>query len=156
MGHWSFCGIQGYLLLLKSLIPAFFNIWNRWVIVSVLNYFLNWTLTSATQGLSVKNKYLLESLICRNLFSRSSVKNFVHWFQMIHHGRFSTYQISHAYNPRSFPTNQITCPMYIYYGSEDLVTDEDFFTSHLPNTPNVQLIQILVRHSSLTPGFWTP
>ncbi|CAO0791244.1 unnamed protein product [Mucor circinelloides] len=80
----------------------------------------------------------------QHLFSMTSVKSIVHWFQIISSGRFQMYDetpsllpwstvntvIDHL--PPKFPTKQITTPIAIFYGSADTLVDFDILKSNLP------------------------
>ncbi|KAI8637717.1 Alpha/Beta hydrolase protein [Parasitella parasitica] len=88
----------------------------------------------------------------QHLFSMTSVKSIVHWFQIISSGRFQMYDetpsilpwstvntvIDHL--PPKFPTKQITTPIAIFYGSADTLVDFDILKSNLPPLPYVKSI----------------
>ncbi|KAI7901394.1 Alpha/Beta hydrolase protein [Cokeromyces recurvatus] len=80
----------------------------------------------------------------QHLFSMTSVKSIVHWFQIISSGRFQMYDetpsilpystinsvIDHL--PAKFPTKQIKTPIAIFYGSGDTLVDIDILQTDLP------------------------
>ncbi|KAF9024879.1 cholesterol esterase [Haplosporangium bisporale] len=68
----------------------------------------------------------------QHLYSFTSVRILVHWFQII---RTQVFQISHC--PHPFPTNQITTPIAIFYGGEDTLVDIQGLLSDLPELVGV-------------------
>ncbi|CEP18704.1 hypothetical protein [Parasitella parasitica] len=88
----------------------------------------------------------------QHLFSMTSVKSIVHWFQIIGSGRFQMYDetpsllpwstvntvIDHL--PPKFPTKQITTPIAIFYGSADTLVDFDTLKNNLPPLPYIKSI----------------
>ncbi|KAJ9076164.1 cholesterol esterase [Entomophthora muscae] len=75
-----------------------------------------------------------------HLYSMTSVKCVVHWFQIIRAGRFQFYDdISPSvFNPipahiaLGYPTRQITCPIAVFYGGSDTLTEITRLFSLLP------------------------
>lgn len=76
-----------------------------------------------------------------HLYSYTSVKSVVHWFQIIRSGRFHMYDddvetvFSHEkyfYRVASFPTQNITSPVMLLYGKSDSLVDIDIMLSELP------------------------
>ncbi|KAK5670802.1 hypothetical protein BDV3_005007 [Batrachochytrium dendrobatidis] len=79
-------------------------------------------------------------IVYRHLYSYSSVKIVVHWFQIMKTGRFQMYDdlppmmpngVEGYHIPR-FPTSQIQTPIAIIYGGKDTLPDMDYI---LKNTP---------------------
>ncbi|KAI9476033.1 MAG: Alpha/Beta hydrolase protein [Benjaminiella poitrasii] len=80
----------------------------------------------------------------QHLFSMTSVKTIVHWFQIISSGRFQMYDETPSLLPYStinsvvdhlpakFPTKQIKTPIAIFYGSGDTLVDFDILQANLP------------------------
>ncbi|KAI8987989.1 Alpha/Beta hydrolase protein [Mycotypha africana] len=80
----------------------------------------------------------------QHLFSTTSVKSIVHWFQIISTGRFQMYDETPSLLPYStvntvidhlparFPTRQITTPIAVFYGSNDTLVDFDILQNDLP------------------------
>ncbi|GAA5796078.1 hypothetical protein HPULCUR_001447 [Helicostylum pulchrum] len=83
----------------------------------------------------------------QHLFSLTSVKSIVHWFQIIGSGRFQMYDEGSSFFtqtvdhlPPKFPIKQITTPIAVFYGSDDTLVDFDVLKnelSHLAYVKNV-------------------
>jgi lysosomal acid lipase/cholesteryl ester hydrolase len=84
-----------------------------------------------------------------HLYSYTSVKNVVHWFQIVAQNRFQQYDdddylfrnkyediASHYY-----PIEQIKCPIAIFYGGVDYLTDVKWLISVLPRGSIVRRIE---------------
>ncbi|KAG0164437.1 cholesterol esterase [Apophysomyces sp. BC1034] len=81
----------------------------------------------------------------QHLYSLTSVKSLVHWFQIIRTGRFQMFDEMpsrlpyHTVNtvmdhvPPRFPTKQITTPIAIFYGGSDSLVDFDVLSADLPS-----------------------
>lgn len=77
-----------------------------------------------------------------HLYSYTSVKSVVHWFQIIRSGRFHMYDDDgesffgqgnkYFYRVASFPTQNITSPILLLYGKSDSLVDIDVMVSELP------------------------
>ncbi|BFZ54785.1 cholesterol esterase [Savitreella phatthalungensis] len=74
-----------------------------------------------------------------HLYSSTSVKVLVHWFQIIRAGRFQMYDdhVHHHsatsfYKPARFPTRNIATPIVLMYGGADSLVDIDVMLSNLP------------------------
>ncbi|KAF7723591.1 cholesterol esterase [Apophysomyces ossiformis] len=89
----------------------------------------------------------------QHLYSLTSVKSLVHWFQIIRTGRFQMFDEMpsrlpyHAVNtvmdhiPPRFPTKQITTPIAIFYGGSDSLVDFDVLSADLPPLAYVKSIK---------------
>jgi len=74
-----------------------------------------------------------------HLYSYSSVKGVVHWFQIIRKNRFQMYEPAGVTYDRGqvspcYPLARITCPIVLFYGGRDTLPDIDFLTRTLPST----------------------
>ncbi|KAG1176316.1 hypothetical protein G6F70_006433 [Rhizopus microsporus] len=81
----------------------------------------------------------------QHLYSTTSVKSLVHWFQIIRCGQFQMYDEVpsrlpyHSENgaadhiPPRFPTLQITTPIAIFYGRSDSLVDFNVLSADLPS-----------------------
>jgi lysosomal acid lipase/cholesteryl ester hydrolase len=85
LGTKSFVGIEERIIAIKN---PYITILNRYIVSAALRYALNWTLDSAVDKLPSQEALAIRTLICKNLFSTSSMKNVVHWFQMVKGGFF--------------------------------------------------------------------
>ncbi|CAO3663062.1 unnamed protein product [Rhizopus stolonifer] len=81
----------------------------------------------------------------QHLYSTTSVKSLVHWFQIIRCGQFQMYDeipsrlpyhtvnaVADHFPPR-FPTLQITTPIAIFYGRSDSLVDFNILSADLPS-----------------------
>lgn len=76
-----------------------------------------------------------------HLYSYTSVKSVVHWFQIIRSRRFHMFddefespfvKDKHFYRVASFPTQNIATPIVLLYGKSDSLVDIDVMLSELP------------------------
>lgn len=79
-----------------------------------------------------------------HLFSFTSTKSVVHWFQIIRNKSFQMYDDdagplvninnnSRYYKPAKFPTKNIKTPIVLVYGGRDSLVDIDVMLGELPN-----------------------
>eukprot|EP00741_Cyanophora_paradoxa_P020167 tig00000219_g19467.t1 len=82
-------------------------------------------------------------LFYSHLYSFSSVKTVVHWFQMIASGRFQFYDdyssssvtSGHRYKgamPPAYPLYLVPCPIALFYGGEDTIPNIDALLKEIP------------------------
>lgn len=108
------------------------------------NFLFGWT------GRNMTNAQKLVSY--QHLYSPTSVKCLVHWFQIIRTGTFQMYdempsllpfhsnsEASDHVPPR-FPTKQIKTPMAIFYGGSDSLVNFEVLSSDLPDLAYVKYI----------------
>lgn len=87
-----------------------------------------------------------------HLYSYSSVKSVVHWFQIIRNGRFHMYddefanplahkQHTQSYHAASFPTSNVTAPVKVIYGEYDTLVNPDVLKSELPKDAEIIKIE---------------
>lgn len=100
-----------------------------------------------------------------HLFGHCSVRNVVHWFQIIG-GEFSTYassgevktdsstsssgglfswtptQPSSTVRPKRLPTKHITTPLHLFHGSDDNISDAEYMREHLGGKNNTHFYSI--------------
>jgi lysosomal acid lipase/cholesteryl ester hydrolase len=88
-----------------------------------------------------------KNILYSHLFSFASVKTVVHWFQIAVCDRFQVYDenqnFSRGYQaicPMSYPIRQIKCPMAIFYGGSDELTDIPWLLSKMPPSVPVYVI----------------
>ena len=78
-----------------------------------------------------------------HLFSTTSVKCIVHWFQIIKSKKFQMYQEQDYFQPFEYPTQFINIKkMMIIYGMSDSLVDIDVLVSQLPESKYQQYTQI--------------
>ncbi|KAJ3006064.1 cholesterol esterase [Thoreauomyces humboldtii] len=78
-----------------------------------------------------------KNVVYQHLYSYTSVKCVVHWFQIIRNGRFQMYDESPTLLPHSasghvvpkFPTEHIQTPIALFYGGKDTLADMDWLLS---------------------------
>ncbi|RLV93652.1 Sterol esterase TGL1 [Spathaspora sp. JA1] len=72
-----------------------------------------------------------------HLYSTTSVKCVVHWFQVMSSKNFQMYHDSHTtlsgLNPISYPLKNIQIPIHLIYGSADSLVDIEVMKSQLPD-----------------------
>eukprot|EP00053_Salpingoeca_punica_P005677 m.55858 g.55858 ORF g.55858 m.55858 type:complete len:523 (+) comp13352_c0_seq1:49-1617(+) len=93
---------------------------------------------------SVERKQILYS----HLFSFASVKTIVHWFQIAVCDRFQVYDENQNYSkgyqaicPMKYPIRQVSCPMAVFYGTTDELTDIPWLLKKLPPSAPVRAIE---------------
>jgi lysosomal acid lipase/cholesteryl ester hydrolase len=84
-----------------------------------------------------------KAVIYSHIYSPSSVKAVVHWFQLMRSKRFQVYDDHKSGSPNStdcyagvsvpcYPVSQITCPIAIFYGGRDFLPDTAYLLKTLP------------------------
>lgn len=123
LGERSFIGASGFL---RRMLPSH----TYTMIVSLaLQYIFGW------KGKSLDNKDILYS----HLYSQSSVKQVVHWLQIIRKGEFRSYELSPSSPPpegapqasEEYCIHNITTPIAIIYGKDDKLIDVDWLIQRL-------------------------
>jgi len=130
-----------YLLLGKKAMLGETLFWRRvlsWQIYSwVIDFFLNFLFGWKAKNLDPKEKPLLYA----HLYSYSSVKCLVHWFQITKSQTFqafddnitiretSTYK---SYVLPSYSPSRIVCPMALFYGGQDTVPEMSWLLKQMP------------------------
>ncbi|KAJ3192973.1 hypothetical protein HK101_005653, partial [Irineochytrium annulatum] len=103
--------------------------------------------------------YRRKVALFNHCFGGTSVRNLVHWFQIMSDGPFHT-SLHHYWNgihgtslfsnpfnytdishPVNYPTKHITAKMHLFYGSEDSITDRDHLVDHLPSSTELHEIE---------------
>ncbi|KAI9355127.1 Alpha/Beta hydrolase protein, partial [Zopfochytrium polystomum] len=84
-----------------------------------------------------------KSVVYRHLYSYTSVKMVVHWFQIIQTGRFQMYDENPTVLPGQaataghvvpkFPTEKIETPIALFWGGRDTLTDIHFILKNIPS-----------------------
>lgn len=72
-----------------------------------------------------------------HLYSTTSVKTVVHWFQIMKARNFQMYHdvsLPNSLVPISYPLQNITIPIHLIYGTVDSLVDIDVMRSQLPST----------------------
>jgi lysosomal acid lipase/cholesteryl ester hydrolase len=92
-----------------------------------------------------KNIDIMQKLVSYyHLYSTTSVKCAVHWFQIIKSKRFQMYQDEDYFQPFEYPTDKTINPskMLIIYGMSDSLVDIDVLVDQLPEFKNLNFKQI--------------
>ncbi|KAI8853606.1 Alpha/Beta hydrolase protein [Chytridium lagenaria] len=102
-----------------------------------------WVIDLATWGLfSWTSEWIAhKAVVYRHLYSYTSVKMVVHWFQIIRTGKFQMYDENPTVIPNAagghlvpkFPTEQITTPFALFYGGKDTLPDMGYILRETPN-----------------------
>ncbi|KAJ3164652.1 cholesterol esterase [Irineochytrium annulatum] len=82
-----------------------------------------------------------KSTVYRHLYSYTSVKMVVHWFQIMRNGRFQMYDENPTVIPNAagghlvpkFPTEHISTPIAMFYGGKDTLPDLGYILRESPN-----------------------
>ena len=90
---------------------------------------------------------LRKKLCYPHLYSPSSVKTVVHWFQIVISNRFQMYDDSFTTNsaytgavPVEYPISQLSMPLALFYGGEDKLPDFEWLLSVVPASATVARI----------------
>ncbi|XP_004343698.1 triacylglycerol lipase [Capsaspora owczarzaki ATCC 30864] len=81
-----------------------------------------------------------KNMLFAHLFSYTSVKTIVHWFQMVAMNQFQMYDENQdlaktpyrGTTPNPYPVHQIKCPMAIFYGGADGICDVQWLLDQMP------------------------
>ncbi|KAI8368153.1 Alpha/Beta hydrolase protein [Radiomyces spectabilis] len=115
------------------------------VIDGCVNFLFGWT------GRNMTAEQKLVSY--QHLYSLTSVKSLVHWFQIIRTGRFQMYDevpsripyhspnVVRDHIPPKFPTKQISTPIAVFYGNSDSLVQFDVLVADLPPLAYVKAIE---------------
>ncbi|KAI8894203.1 Alpha/Beta hydrolase protein [Globomyces pollinis-pini] len=114
-------------------IPAGIHI-NRSIIKSAMKLIFKWDLDK----LGTTDR---ELLLFQNVFSPTSVQNFVHWFQILSNDRFAPYdrgdQPYRSVPLLAYPTKHITSKLTLYCGNLDNIADIEYLENALPCHTNI-------------------
>ncbi|KAL1919702.1 uncharacterized protein VTP21DRAFT_1633 [Calcarisporiella thermophila] len=98
------------------------------------NFLFGWTGRNMTPA--------QKNVAYQHLYSFTSVRSIVHWFQILRTGRFQMYDempsrlpyysTADGHSPHRFPTQQIQTPIAIFYGTADSLVDIDVLLRDLP------------------------
>jgi len=104
------------------------------IIDGCLGYLFDW------QGKNITQAQKLAGYA--HLYSFTSTKAVVHWFQIMRNGKFlmydddvqkvTSYSQDRSYRPARFPTRNITTPIFLLYGDRDHLVDIDTMLRELP------------------------
>lgn len=108
----------------RIMYPPFFD-----TSIDVLNYMLfNWRLLNIDKIQKVCSY--------AHLYSTTSVKTVVHWFQIMSTRNFQMYHDTGSsmsgLNPLSYPLKNIEIPIHLIYGDKDSLVDITFMENQLP------------------------
>ncbi|CUM68248.1 uncharacterized protein PRCAT00005969001 [Priceomyces carsonii] len=107
----------------KIMYPPFFD-----TMIDISNYILfNWKSQNITK--------IQKLCSYAHLYSTTSVKTVVHWFQIISHKNFQMYHdnsLLTGLNPISYPLKNIKIPIHLIYGTSDSLVDINVMKSQLP------------------------
>lgn len=113
------------------LYPAIFT----WVIDKSLSFLFSWNMTNITPHQKLA--------AYPHLFSFTSTKSVVHWFQIIRNGKFQMFDdevssptsfstAARYYKVAKFPTRNIKTPIVLVYGGSDSLVDINLMLKELP------------------------
>lgn len=70
----------------------------------------------------------------RHLFDSAAVKQVAHWFQIMRSGRFQLFDdepASRTHRPPQYPLSNIYCPLLLFLGARDCLSDAEFVRDQL-------------------------
>jgi lysosomal acid lipase/cholesteryl ester hydrolase len=119
----------------------------------------SWVIDVCMWGLFDWNSEFMhhKQIIYRHLYSYTSVKCVVHWFQIMKSGTFQMFDDSPSvlpgnqqsgYHVPRFPTNQIQTPIALFYGGKDTLPDMKYILKNIRKPVfclQVQGIERLIR-----------
>eukprot|EP01135_Chromosphaera_perkinsii_P011369 Nk52_evm14s2391 gene=Nk52_evmTU14s2391 len=97
-----------------------------------------------SSSMSIERKKVLYA----HLYSYTSVKTIVHWFQIVSGNRFQMYDEDftgnavkyHGAAPPLYPVSQMKCPVAMFYGGKDQLPDFEWLMSQLPRGTYIQKV----------------
>ncbi|CAM9367016.1 unnamed protein product [Ascophyllum nodosum] len=94
-----------------------------------VGYLFSWKASQAS--VSMKRKFELYP----HIYSYTSVKCVVHWFQMMYSGRLCMFADSSAaqYIPVTYDVRRISCPVVLVHGGSDQLVEVETLKDTLPN-----------------------
>jgi lysosomal acid lipase/cholesteryl ester hydrolase len=106
-----------------------------WIVDVMMDFLFGWK----TRNIDPADKPLVYS----HLYTYSSVKNLIHWFQITHTRRFQMFDDQlvtndgrsggyHAHVIPHYQLSRIKCPIAVFYGGADTVADSDYLMEVLP------------------------
>lgn len=102
--------------------------------VRFIDYALQWLFGWSSRNIHHDDKAVLYA----HVFSHSSVKSVVHWFQTIRAGRFQMFDDrgspSPDWPPPLYDTRVITCPIGAFIGGADTILDSERLPMVLPDS----------------------
>lgn len=132
-----------YLLFSRKILMPSVQFWKRIVyptlfdvMIDQSNWLLfNWNSTNITKFQKISSY--------AHLYSTTSVKVVVHWFQIMKSGKFQMYHDAGGFmsglNPTSYNLKLIQVPIHLIYGTTDSLVDIDIMRNQLPRkTTTVQ------------------
>ncbi|TFY54056.1 hypothetical protein EVJ58_g9083 [Rhodofomes roseus] len=111
--------------------PAWQSLLYPPVFSAVINHSLRFLFGWQSHNISPLQK----SAAYAHLYSFSSVKAVVHWFQIMRNAKFQMApppERRHELLPRAFPTRNIVTPIVLLYGDSDSLVDMDVMLRQLP------------------------
>jgi len=135
-----------YLIFGRKAILSSAPLWNAIlyppIFSSVIDYALDWLFSWKSKNIAREQKLAAYS----HLYSFTSTKSVVHWFQIMRHGQFIMFddddlQVNGpssrssgptSYRPARFPTKNISSPIVLMYGDADSLVNIDLMIQELP------------------------
>lgn len=116
--------------------------WQSTMLPALFVRIMDWALVELFNWKSLNISYAQKRAAYPHLYSFTSVKSVVHWFQIMRAGRFQMYDDDNGglfssrnfYQVSTFPTRNIMTPIVLVYGAIDSLVDIDVMLSSLPQT----------------------
>lgn len=119
------------MLFGKKIFLSITNFWrtvlSREAYVKLLDCFMHWLFNWDVSKIHARDKPTLYS----HLYSYTSTKMIVHWFQIMRSGRFQMYDDAMAFLtpnhiPPSMPITQVSVPIAVFVGGKDTLCDAGY------------------------------
>ncbi|KAI8901794.1 Alpha/Beta hydrolase protein [Globomyces pollinis-pini] len=131
---------KGCFMPIAEYLPGISLSLNRFLIKAVINNILKWKMDKLG---SIER----QDLLYKNLFSTTSVQNFVHWFQIMGNERFAMYEEDDDVSTIpavNYPTKHITTQITLFCGLEDNISDPEYLKTKLP--PHAEFNYVPYEH----------
>lgn len=148
-----FFGSKSFLPIAAFVSDYFPSYLTRAIIKCVIQSTLGWKLDKYG---SIQRELPLYSRI----FGMTSVKSFVHWFQIMEDGRFQHFKEGGMCSV-AYPTFHITTKISLYCGEKDNLSDVSYLSAALPSAtiriiPGYEHLDLIWHKDAHTSkGFWT-
>ncbi|KAJ3341990.1 cholesterol esterase [Kappamyces sp. JEL0680] len=128
----------------------------RAIIKGIMQTFLGWRLDKY-------GSYDRQLKLYRNIFGLTSVRSFIHWFQIVQDKRFQMFDDRHrnvfctqfkpTTPPLKFPSHHITTKVSLYCGDDDNLSDVEYMRTHIAHAkivqvPNYEHLDLIWAHNA--------
>jgi lysosomal acid lipase/cholesteryl ester hydrolase len=140
-----------YLLFSRKILMPSITFWRRIVYPSLFDLMIDWSNWLLFDWKSDNITKFQKISSFAHLYSTTSVKVVVHWFQIMKHKNFQMYHESSRFlselNPTVYNLKLIQVPIHLIYGTIDSLVDIDIMRDQLPRATTT--IQPVENHEHL-------